>query len=284
MTAIPKPPEVGEGVYRLGTKWVNFYLVEDGGEFALIDAGYPGYWKHLVRAVEALGTRLEAIRAVILTHHHADPAGTAAQLRATVGAPVLVGAEDAWIVGGRYPSHANPGFYRQSPWRRSGLGFLAHSAVVGGAKYRPAPDVESLGDDKTLELPGRPRVIHTPGHTGGHRSVVLPDRGVFSRATPWPRSTTSAAGGGLDSIASTTTGRWRSPRLTGLDPIEAEVALVAHGDTWTSGLQRARDRPRERRHANAAMKAGHMLLKRGIVERVVARKSYGDTGMATAGT
>jgi hypothetical protein len=34
------PREVAEGVYRLGTKWLNFYLVEEDGEFTLIDAGY----------------------------------------------------------------------------------------------------------------------------------------------------------------------------------------------------------------------------------------------------
>jgi glyoxylase-like metal-dependent hydrolase (beta-lactamase superfamily II) len=239
MTAIPKPPEVGEGVYRLGTKWVNFYLVEDGGEFTLIDAGYPGYWKHLVRAVDALGTRLEAIRAVILTHHHADHAGTAAQLRATVGARVLVGAEDAWIVGGRYPSHANPGFYLQSPWRRSGLGFLAHSAVVGGAKYRPVPDVESLGGDKTLELPGKPRVIHTPGHTGGHRSVVLHDRGVFFSGDAMATFDYISGRRGLGQHRLNDDRELALASLDRLDPIEAEVVLAAHGDPWTSGLQRA---------------------------------------------
>jgi hypothetical protein len=33
-----KPPEVGEGVFRLGTKWLNFYLVVDQDEVTLIDA------------------------------------------------------------------------------------------------------------------------------------------------------------------------------------------------------------------------------------------------------
>src|SRR6266545_5113133 len=111
------PPEVAEGVYRLGTKWINFYLVAEEGEFTLVDAGYPGYWKHLAGAIEGLGSKLEAIRAVILTHHHADHAGTAERLRSTAGARVLVGEADAWIVAGKYPSHASPGFYRQSSVR-----------------------------------------------------------------------------------------------------------------------------------------------------------------------
>jgi glyoxylase-like metal-dependent hydrolase (beta-lactamase superfamily II) len=87
-----RPSEVAERVYRLGTRWINFYLVEDQGEFTLIDAGYPSYWEHLVEAIDALGTSLGAIRAVILTHHHADHVGAARRLNSSTGAPVLVGA------------------------------------------------------------------------------------------------------------------------------------------------------------------------------------------------
>lgn len=126
------PEEVAEGIYRLGTQWINLHLIRDRDEFTLVDAGYPSYWKHILAATEGLGTTPEAIRAVILTHHHADHIGTAERLRLTAGARVFVGETDAWIVGGRYPSHANPDFYRDCWWRPSGIGFLARSAVSGG--------------------------------------------------------------------------------------------------------------------------------------------------------
>jgi hypothetical protein len=32
--------EVADGVYRLATRWANFYLVVDGGEGLLVAAGY----------------------------------------------------------------------------------------------------------------------------------------------------------------------------------------------------------------------------------------------------
>jgi len=35
--------EVAPGVHRLGSERVNFYLVEDGGRVALVDAGLSGY-------------------------------------------------------------------------------------------------------------------------------------------------------------------------------------------------------------------------------------------------
>lgn len=234
-----KPPEVGDRVYRLGTMWINFYLVEEEGEFTLVDAGYPGYWRYLEAAIDALGASLGAVRAVIVTHHHADHVGTAEQLRASAGARVLAGEGDAWIVAGKYPSHASPGFYRRCSRRRSGLGFIVHSALAGGAKYRPVQRVESIASDQVLEMPGRPHVIHTPGHTAGHYSIALPDRGVLLSGD---------AMANFDYV----TGRRRiglhplnddhELALASLDrlaAVDAETVLVAHGDPWTGGLGRA---------------------------------------------
>ena len=51
--------EVAESVYRLGTRWANFYLVVDGGEGLLVDAGYRRYFKQLQspRGRSARGSR-----------------------------------------------------------------------------------------------------------------------------------------------------------------------------------------------------------------------------------
>ncbi len=239
-TANPtSPTEVAEGVYRLGTKWINFYLVAEDGEFTLIDAGYPGYWKHLDAATEALGTSPDAIRAVLVTHHHADHAGTAERLRSTAGARVLVGEGDAWIVGGRYPSHANPGFYRDCWWRPSGIGFLAHSAAAGGAKYRPVQDLTALKGDQILDLPGRPQVIHTPGHTAGHYSVALPDRGVLFSGDALANFDYATGKRGLGPHRFNDDREMALTSLGRLDGVDAEVVLFGHGDPWTGGLRHA---------------------------------------------
>jgi glyoxylase-like metal-dependent hydrolase (beta-lactamase superfamily II) len=240
-----RPPEITEGVYRLGTRWINFYLVAEEAEFTLIDAGYPGYWKYLTAAIEALGARPEAIRAVIVTHHHADHAGTAERLRSTAGSRVLVGEGDAWIVAGKYPSHASPGFYRQSSLRPSGIRFLAHSAIAGGAKYRPVLSLEPLTTDETLDLPGRPRVIHTPGHTGGHYSVALPERGVLLSGDALATFDYVTGKHGLALHRLNDDRQIALASLDRLDAIDAEILLPAHGEPWTGGLSRALQIARE---------------------------------------
>jgi glyoxylase-like metal-dependent hydrolase (beta-lactamase superfamily II) len=234
-----RPHEVAEGVYRLGTRWLNFYLVEEDGEFTLIDAGYAGYWRHLTDAVEALGTSLEAIRAVILTHHHVDHVGIAQRLRSTVGARVLVGEGDLWIVAGNYPSHANPGFYRQASWRPSGIRFIAHSAAAGGGKYRPVQGVEALKENQTLDLPGQPRVIHTPGHTGGHHSLALEQRGVLLSGDAMARFDYVSGRRGVGLHRLNDDREIALASLARLDPIDAQIVLFGHGEPWTDGLQRA---------------------------------------------
>jgi glyoxylase-like metal-dependent hydrolase (beta-lactamase superfamily II) len=240
-----RPPEIAERVYRLGTRWVNFYLVAEEAEFTLVDAGYPGYWKYLSAAIAALGARPEAIRAVIVTHHHADHAGTAERLRSTAASRVLVGEADAWIVAGKYRSHASPGFYRQSSVRPSGLRFLAHSALSGGAKYRPVLSVEALTHDETLDLAGRPRVIHTPGHTAGHYSVALPERGVLlsGDALATFDYVTGKRGLGLHRLNDDREIALAS--LDRLDAVDAELVLPAHGEPWTGDSSRALEIARE---------------------------------------
>jgi glyoxylase-like metal-dependent hydrolase (beta-lactamase superfamily II) len=242
------PQQVAERVYRLGTKWINFHLIENDGEFTLVDAGYPSYWRHLVAATDALGTSPQAIKAVILTHHHADHVGTAERLRATAGARMFVGAGDAWIAAGRYPSHANPGFYRDCWWRPNGIGFLAHSAVSGGAKYRPIGQLEDLRDDRILDVPGRPLVIRTPGHTAGHSSVALPERGVLLAGDALANLDYATGRRAIGLHRFNDDRQTALASLSRLDGIDAETVLFGHGEPWTGGLDRALELARAATH------------------------------------
>lgn len=235
--------EVAEGVYRLGTKWVNFYLVAEDREFILIDAGYPGYWEQLVGCLDSLGAGPGAIQAALVTHHHVDHCGTAERLRGS-GARVVVGTDDEDKVCGRRASHPPSGFYRHS-WRPSMIGYLLHTVVAGGARYRPVEAVEPLRDDRSLDLPGRPRLIQTPGHTPGHYSVVLEERGVLFTGDALVNFDYATGRRGIALHRFNEDREHARDSLGRLEGIDAEVTLFGHGDPWTAGVSKALDTARE---------------------------------------
>jgi glyoxylase-like metal-dependent hydrolase (beta-lactamase superfamily II) len=229
--------EAAPGVHRLGTKWANFYLVVEDGEAVLVDAGYPSYWKQLA-AVEGLGKALDMIAAVIITHHHVDHTGAAEAVRSRCGAEVLVHPEDAPMVRGDRRSHVPPGFYRQS-WRPSMARYLTHTVAAGGAQYRAVASVRPTPGDAVLDLPGRPRVIHTPGHTAGHCSVFLEERGVLFTGDAMVNFDYATGEHGLKQHRFNDDRELALASLDRLEPVDAAVLLFGHGDPWTQGLSSA---------------------------------------------
>lgn len=239
-----EPIEVGPGIYMLGTKWVNFYLVTDGDEAILVDAGYSRYDPQLAQLLAALGIAIGAISAVFVTHHHVDHVGTA-ELARSNGAQVFVHENDAAKVSGRTVSHPPSGFFRQS-WRPTMVRYLLHTALAGGASYTAVQQVEVAGGEQTFDLPGQPRVAPTRGRTHGHFSVHIPDRGVLF------------TGGALVNFDYATgergpkLHRFNEDRATArasldvLASLDAEVLLFGHGDPWTSGTDSAIDHARRR--------------------------------------
>ena len=243
--------QVAEGVFRLGTKWANFYLVTDGRGATLIDAGYPGYRAQVSHALTAVGLPHTAIEAVIVTHHHVDHAGTAEHVRARAGGTVLVHSGDAPIVRGEQRSHLPPGFYRQA-WRPSMARYLAHTIRVGGARYRPVSEVEELAVDRMLDLPGRPKVIHTPGHTAGHCSVILEQRGVLFCGDAMVNFDYATGAPGLSQHRFNDDRARALASLERLAEVDADVVLFGHGDPWRQGSRTAIDTVRERAVSRAA--------------------------------
>jgi glyoxylase-like metal-dependent hydrolase (beta-lactamase superfamily II) len=240
-----KPPEVAEGGYRLGTKWVNFHLVVEGGEALLVDAGYPRYWKQVIATLETLGLSARAVRAVIVTHHHVDHAGTADRLREVGGAIVLVHEADAAKVSGKRRSHVPPGFYRHS-WRPSMARYLAHTVRVGGARYRPVRELETVTEERVTDLPGEPRIVPTPGHTAGHCSVVLESRGVLLAGDAIVNFDYAAGQAGLNLHRFNEDRARAHDSLARLERFDLPVVLFGHGDPWYQGSERALDAVRAR--------------------------------------
>ena len=211
---------VADGVYRLGSRWVNWYVIEDDGEVTLVDTGYPGYRSQL-RSPAA---------AILITHAHADHIGAAARIHDDTGARVLAYAGDADVVRDGAPEPP-PSFFADA-WRPRFARYLVHAGRNGARSIAAVPSVETFADGETLDVPGRPRVLHTPGHTAGHCAFLLEDRGVvFSGDALVTRDNVSGHTGPQPI-------RWNDDQEQArasyerLFALPADVVLPGHGEPW----------------------------------------------------
>src|SRR3979490_3162368 len=169
--------QVADGIYRLGTDWVGWYLYGVDGAVTVVDCGFSGYFEQLPAALSELGRSLEAVAAVVLTHYHSDHVGSAERIRTESGATVFAPAgAAAGVRGGRVPV---AGGLASSLWRPTMMRYMAHAVRNGGAKVTPVREVRTYGDGDLLEVPGGLRAVHTPGHTGGHCSLLADGAGVL---------------------------------------------------------------------------------------------------------
>ena len=233
------PAEIADGVVRLGTDLVHWFLVEDGGRVTVVDCGLPGYRPQLEPGLRALGRSPGDVAAVVLTHPHPDHAGFAERLRVELDVPVYVHRDDEQLaasgkrLGKREASTAR---YLGHPhaWK-----FLTHFNTSGTPEKIGA--VRTFADGETLDVPGSPRVVHTGGHTAGHVVFHLADRGVLFLGDLLcsHNPLTGGLGPQLLPRALNLSSATMLDSLSKIEAIDAPVLAFGHGDPWTGGTAEA---------------------------------------------
>jgi glyoxylase-like metal-dependent hydrolase (beta-lactamase superfamily II) len=168
-------------IHVLGSEFVNFYLVEQGGEVTLVDAGCAGYQPMLEPALAAHGLALTDIKAIVLTHADPDHVGFSAQLSKQLGIPVYVHSADLERAksGKTKKAEGSPLSALKMFGHSYSRKLIRHMLSSGGAKQAPLPDAVAYEDGETLNVPGKLRAVHTPGHTEGHAVLVAEDDGAL---------------------------------------------------------------------------------------------------------
>lgn len=168
--------QVAPGVHRLGDRGVNWWLVVDGGAATVVDAGLPAQHGQLVSLLGRLGLGVGAIEAVVVTHGHVDHFACVPRIRAQADVAVHLPRADVAAAARRPrldPAVLLHGFH---PAALLTVASYVRQGVLGA---RPLVDVIAIDDGMVLDIPGRPRFVHAPGHTPGSGMFLLEDRGVL---------------------------------------------------------------------------------------------------------
>src|SRR2546423_1566059 len=227
---------IAAGIHRIGAGLVNAYLLEEGGEVTIVDAGAPGYWNDLPGELAAMNRSLADVRALVLTHAHIDHIGFAERLRSERRVPVRVHELDAKLAKGEAKAQNQ---------KLLGIGAIALVRFIGFAlakgmlRSTPIAEVSTFGDGATLDVPGGPRVIHVPGHSEGSAALHFRARDALFVGDAFAtfNVVSGRAGPQLAPFGSDFPRARES--LARLERIEASLVLPGHGQPWTGGVAEA---------------------------------------------
>jgi glyoxylase-like metal-dependent hydrolase (beta-lactamase superfamily II) len=218
--------------------YVNWFIVEDDGRLAVVDTGLPASWHSLERAVRELGRSLSDIAAVVLTHAHFDHMGFARRAHQELRVPVWAHERETPVV--QHPWHYDhersrlPYFMRYPRFRR----IFTAMGKAGALWVRGLEDVNTYAAGDQLEVPGRPQVVFTPGHTYGHCSLHYPERNalIAGDAIVTLNPYTGGEGPQIVAGAATADSAMALSSLGALEATGAGTVLCGHGPPWSDGV------------------------------------------------
>ena len=168
--AIPAPVKIYTGPYP-----PNVYLVVDGGQAAMIDAGFSEGDSVQERLAYLKGLPGLRVAYIVLTHHHFDHSGGAHALREATGARVVMHREEAPLLEAaareetpsdmEAPEEMREARQRMRRWRQEAA--------------RGRPDILVDDNDRLRVGAASLRIVHAPGHTAGHVCVFLEEERVL---------------------------------------------------------------------------------------------------------
>ena len=230
------PVEIAPGIYGLGSEGVNWYLVEDGGRLTAVDAGLPKFSETFEADLRTIDHAPADVEAVVLTHSDSDHTGVVPPMR-DAGARVLIHTADEETLRKPGPKRGDAAPLRALPrvaWRWRFWKVMGQMTRGGGANPPKIEGAETFADSDVLDVPGRPRVVHTPGHTDGHCALLFEGRRtlfVGDALCTW-NFFTGRLGPQLMPGPTNVSASQARESLAAIEPLEARLVLPGHGEPW----------------------------------------------------
>ena len=151
----------------------NVFLIRDGGEAAIVDAGFGDdeSFNKRIEMLKELGA--SKLKYIIITHHHYDHSSGANRLREATGGQIVVHADEEDLL--LHPKYESGDF--EIPEDQKEARERAKQWIAEAAKATPDVRVHEGDVLRVGEL--HLRCVHAPGHTDGHLCIVLEEDGVL---------------------------------------------------------------------------------------------------------
>ena len=235
--------QVADNVFMFTGTEVNWVIVQEGAELTLIDAGWKGDTQDVERSIRSLGRRPEDLRAVLLTHAHADHTGALNHLHDEYGLPLYMDAVEVLNAKGENIETGGPIDVLKHLYRPQVVRWASEIVRAGGLHHTTSPGAQAFPQQGQLDLPGRPVPIATPGHTSGHTSYLLPGVGavISGDALVSAHPTLNGVGPRLLPADFTHDQRTAIRSLDVLRQLDADMFVPGHGPTWYGRISDAVD-------------------------------------------
>ena len=242
----PALSAITDNVHFAYTDLVNWTLVTNGEGVLLIDAGFPGSRDDVLDSMRQLGFGVDDLRGILLTHAHIDHFGSAIWFAKTYGTPVYCHAAEVGHSKREYLEQASPADLVKHIWQPRYVAWSVAIARKGALTKEGIPSTQPLTEDIAATLPGTPKAVPTPGHTGGHCSFIVDGVLVSGDALvtghPLARRTGPQLLPGL--FNHDQEGCVRS--LAALGVLDTEVMLPGHGPVWRGSIREAAEQAARR--------------------------------------
>ena len=233
---------LARSLHRLGEPIVGCYLLEEAGEVTVIDAGVPAYYSDLAAELEAMGSTIEDIRALVLTHGHDDHLGFAERLRVERDVPVSIHELDAARARGEA---GGPSAGMGERKLGSVLRYLLWLARRGYFRTKRLTAFSTFDPGATLDVPGALRVIHVPGHTPGSVAFHAPAYDALFVGDALATDAVISQRRGPQICPLTADPDEALASLSSIEGVEARWLLPGHGEPWVDGVAAAVTAARE---------------------------------------